>query len=154
VSDFPCRPIISDRDCVEYGQVQALVIDGLAAGMQVLFVYVVLGSVDEAIGRVATRVSEGGHDVPEKKIRKRWSRSLKNVRWFWDHATRSLVYFNGNATETPIQMAEREGDKVGFVLSAPAPWAVSNLLPSWRGRSRPSSAFAKGRKGPTARSSH
>ena len=51
----------------------------LKRGFQVLFVYVVLGSVEEAIHRVASRVARGGHDVPAAKIRSRWPRSLANL---------------------------------------------------------------------------
>jgi predicted ABC-type ATPase len=108
----------------------------LRKGFQVLFVYVVLGSVEEAIARVAARVAHDGHDVPVSKIRKRWPRSLENLPWFWQHATRALVYFNGSSVREPVLMAERRGREVSFALDAPAPWALESLLPSWRPRRR------------------
>ena len=108
----------------------------LKKGFQVLFVYVVLGSVEEAIQRVASRVARGGHDVPIAKIRRRWPRSLENLPWFWQHASRALVYFNGASIPTPVLMAERRGNEVWFALNAPAPWALESLLPNWRPRRR------------------
>jgi predicted ABC-type ATPase len=104
----------------------------LKRGFQVLFVYVVLGSVEEAIQRVASRVARGGHDVPAAKIRSRWPRSLANLSWFWQHASRALVYFNGSSLPEPFLMAERRGSEVWFALNAPAPWALEPLLPEWR----------------------
>jgi predicted ABC-type ATPase len=108
----------------------------LRKGFQVLFVYVTLGSLDEAIHRVAARVRQGGHDVPVDKIRSRWPRSLANLPWFWHHASRALVYFNGSSVPEPVLMAERRGSKVWFALDAPAPWALEPLLPKWGPRSR------------------
>jgi predicted ABC-type ATPase len=108
----------------------------LRKGFQVLLVYVVLGSVEEAIARVAARVARDGHDVPVGKIRKRWPRSLENLPWFWQHATRALVYFNGSSVREPVLMAERRGSEVWFSLDAPAPWALESLLPTWRPRRR------------------
>jgi predicted ABC-type ATPase len=104
----------------------------LKRGFQVLFVYVVLGSVEEAMQRVASRVARGGHDVPASKIRSRWPRSLANLPWFWQHASRALVYFNGSSIPEPVLMAERRGSEVWFALNAPAPWALEPLLPEWR----------------------
>ena len=37
-----------------------------------------IGSGDQAIGRVALRVKLGGHDVPEDDIRRRFERSRKH----------------------------------------------------------------------------
>jgi predicted ABC-type ATPase len=108
----------------------------LKRGFQVLFVYVVLGSVEEAIQRVAARVARGGHNVPAAKIKRRWPRSLENLPWFWQRASRALVYFNGSSVPEPVLMAERRGAEVWFALDAPAPWALESLLPRWRPRRR------------------
>jgi predicted ABC-type ATPase len=108
----------------------------LAKGFLVLFVYVVLDSVEEAIGRVADRVHHGGHDVPVEKIRSRWPRSLANLPWFWKQASRSLVYFNGSSVPEPVLMAERRGPEISFMLDPPALWALRSLLPRWKSRSK------------------
>lgn len=48
------------------------------AGYQVHLVYFWLASADLAVARVAERVRLGGHGVPEKTIRQRYTRSLRN----------------------------------------------------------------------------
>jgi predicted ABC-type ATPase len=42
------------------------------------FFFLWLSSVDLALSRIRGRVSEGGHDVPEVDVRRRFDRSIKN----------------------------------------------------------------------------
>lgn len=49
-----------------------------AQGYRFLLLYILIGSGDQAIGRVALRVKLGGHDVPEDDIRRRFERSRKH----------------------------------------------------------------------------
>ena len=51
-------------------------IDG---GRQVSIFYCGLSSVELHIERVAARVAQGGHDIPEQKIRERWQNSIVNL---------------------------------------------------------------------------
>ena len=44
--------------------------------------------------RIATRVMEGGHDVPISKIVSRYNKSLHNLRWIIPDAQRAYVYDN------------------------------------------------------------
>ena len=46
-------------------------------GYVVRLIYVYLTSADENVARVRQRVREGGHDIPEEKIRSRYKRSLR-----------------------------------------------------------------------------
>ncbi len=48
-------------------------------GFNVFLLYFWLSSPELAIQRVATRVSEGGHNIPEDVIRRRYSKSIKNL---------------------------------------------------------------------------
>ena len=84
-------------------------------GYRIIFIYVVLGRMEDAIGRVRIRVSKGGHNVPVDKIRKRWSLSLANLPWYWEHAHHAFVFFNGGTT--PVLIAERGGAR-GDVFNA------------------------------------
>lgn len=45
---------------------------------QVTCLFFWLDSEELAISRVATRVNEGGHNIPEEVIRRRYNRGLKN----------------------------------------------------------------------------
>ena len=47
-------------------------------GYEIIIYYLKLPSVELAIERVKFRVAQGGHNVPEKDIRRRFSRSWKN----------------------------------------------------------------------------
>ena len=51
-----------------------------AHGFQIILVYIYLQSPELNQARVAQRVSEGGHSVPNEKIRSRISRTMANIR--------------------------------------------------------------------------
>jgi len=74
-------------------------------GFEVRMIYVLLGSVRRQIARVRGRVAEGGHDVPEEKIRARRSRSFEQLAWFATHVDR-LDLFDNSAGE-PVLMATK-----------------------------------------------
>ena len=97
-------------------------------GFRFLFVYVVLSSVEEAIARVALRVSTGGHDVPAEKISKRWPRSFKMMPWFWQHADLAFMFFNGSS-ESPIRLAEKRDNWVSVLQRDLGPVELERLWP-------------------------
>lgn len=47
-------------------------------GYHVSLFYLMLSSVDVAIARVAERVIQGGHDIPESVIRRRYANGMRN----------------------------------------------------------------------------
>lgn len=49
-----------------------------AQGYHVLLVFLSLPNADMAVARVAARVAQGGHNVPESDIRRRFEAGLKN----------------------------------------------------------------------------
>jgi predicted ABC-type ATPase len=51
-----------------------------AAGFVVLLVFIGLAGPTLSVTRVATRVAQGGHDVPNEKLFARFPRTLKNLR--------------------------------------------------------------------------
>lgn len=55
------------------------VVEWRAAGYQVHLIFLFLPSEELAIQRVAFRVMNGGHDVPEKTIRRRFRAGLRNL---------------------------------------------------------------------------
>lgn len=60
-------------------------------------VFVMLASPDLNVLRVRVRVSKGGHDVPEAKIRERWGKSLRQLPWFLDQADEAAIFDNSGA---------------------------------------------------------
>lgn len=69
--------------------------------------FLALDSVDLAIARVVTRVAQGGHDIPEGVIRRRFASGRRNL----DHTYAGLVnawklYDNSGAA--PLLLAQGE----------------------------------------------
>ena len=48
------------------------------AGYETRLIFVALDNPETAIRRVAIRVAQGGHDIPEEMIRRRFFRGLRN----------------------------------------------------------------------------
>jgi predicted ABC-type ATPase len=72
---------------------------------QVWLFYVILNSPDLNVERVRIRVLNGGHAVPEDKIRARYVRSLQQFPWFLEAADRAWIYDNSGAE--PKQIGEK-----------------------------------------------
>ncbi len=51
-----------------------------AEGYRVKLLFLKLNTADEAVERVAVRVSQGGHDIPEAVIRRRFTSGLQNFQ--------------------------------------------------------------------------
>ena len=50
-----------------------------AAGVMPVLLYFAMQTPDSCLARIARRVSEGGHDVPEGDVRRRFARSIANL---------------------------------------------------------------------------
>jgi predicted ABC-type ATPase len=61
---------------------------------EIRLIYVILESPDLNIKRVQMRVRKGGHAVPQKKVRERWSRSLRQLPWFLNECDWALLFDN------------------------------------------------------------
>jgi len=74
-----------------------------AAGFRISLVFLYLPSPEVAVERVAGRVSEGGHDVPESLIRRRYRRGLVNlVQLYIPLADSWTIYDNSGPSPNPI----------------------------------------------------
>lgn len=82
----------------------------LDSGMEVRIWYVGLESPELHIARVRARVAEGGHDIPESKIRERYHRSRVNLIRLMPKLTELHVYDNS-----------REGNPARGVAPRPQP---------------------------------
>jgi predicted ABC-type ATPase len=72
------------------------------AGYQFGLLYIWLPSPAIAVARVAARVRQGGHFVPEEDVRRRWQRGKNNVlQHYWPMAQEAHVY-NGVLENAPI----------------------------------------------------
>jgi predicted ABC-type ATPase len=65
-------------------------------------IYIWLPDIETAKSRVAYRVKQGGHNIPDKDIERRYGRSLHNLfHLYWDHFDQIKIY---NGAETPADL--------------------------------------------------
>jgi predicted ABC-type ATPase len=72
------------------------------AGYEIHAVFVLTSSSEINVQRVRERVHSGGHDVPEEKIRSRYTKSLKNLAKLVRIADRTRVIDNSGAEPSMI----------------------------------------------------
>ncbi len=78
-------------------------------GYHIKLFFLRLPDVEMAIERVAQRVKQGGHNVPEEVIRRRFDAGLKNFESSYKSAVDSWVLFdNSMRPTTAIQWSENE----------------------------------------------
>ncbi|MDO8488621.1 MAG: Zeta toxin family protein, partial [Candidatus Omnitrophota bacterium] len=67
-----------------------------------------------AIARIKERVSEGGHDVPSKDVRRRFTRSIVNLFKLYQPLLDSWMIFN-NAGIVPVLIAKSQAGKLAIL---------------------------------------
>ena len=72
---------------------------------EVIIYYLKLPSVDLAIERVKLRVSQGGHNVPENVIRRRYDRSWENFQHIYKRLADSWTVFDTSG-KVPVILEE------------------------------------------------
>ena len=82
---------------------QRLVESAQLRGFEVRMIYVTLRTPEEQLARIRLRVSEGGHDVPEDKVRSRRRRSFEQLAWFARQVDRLFIFDNSGGE--PVLMA-------------------------------------------------
>jgi len=70
------------------------------AGYRVELIFLQLNHADEAVARVQQRVRQGGHDIPEAVIRRRFEAGLANFHQHYAPAVDAWALYN-NAGEAP-----------------------------------------------------
>lgn len=98
VDQFCIETVMSDRRKIDYIRIAK------AFGYRIYLYFVSTKDVNINIGRVATRVQAGGHDVPEEKIKKRYKGSLENVYEVLTLCDRA--YFFDNSESHWVKLAE------------------------------------------------
>jgi predicted ABC-type ATPase len=90
-----------------------------AAGYTVNLVYFWLASSDLAVARVAERVSQGGHDIPEATIQQRYGRSVRNfLQLFRPLVSTWRVYDNTQAGLPQLVAHGDETDRQTILIEA------------------------------------
>ena len=113
-----------------------------AQGHSVILVFIGLENPDLCIGCVSQRVAEGGHDVPDEKLRARYPRTLVNLRSALEFVDYAYLLDNSSC-EHPFRVVAtyRAGRRVRCASPLPA-WAET--LPGMAGAIRPRRSGARG----------
>lgn len=83
-----------------------------AAGYTVFFVFIGIDSAELSIGRVMQRVEDGGHDVPDEKIRARFPRTLANLRRALEFVDYAWLFDNSSYDEPYCLVAAFERGRI------------------------------------------
>lgn len=94
-------------------------------GYIVIVMHVGVDSPDLSVARVRERVSEGGHDVPEDKVRARFDRGGPLIRQAVLRADRGLVFDNSRLNEPPRQVLVFAGGRLTQVVPDLPHWVLS-----------------------------
>jgi len=73
-----------------------------AQGYRVSLYFLSLPNVETAIARVAARVRQGGHDVPEPVIRRRFVLGLRNLHLYYRKAVNDWVLYDNTGVDPVI----------------------------------------------------
>ncbi|MEN1990798.1 zeta toxin family protein [Paenibacillus hubeiensis] len=98
-----------------------------AAGFSINMYYVGLNSVDLHIDRVAQRVAQGGHHIPEEDIRRRYQTSMENLPKAMRLADRTIIFDNSEVYKV---QAEVYRGLTRFQAEPMQPW-VNQALKNW-----------------------
>ncbi len=77
------------------------ILEWRALGYHVKLIFLQLPNVETAIARVAERVDQGGHDIPEATIRRRFDTGLKNFHQRYKPLVNIWLHFD-NASDAPL----------------------------------------------------
>ncbi len=95
------------------------------AGFRITLVYLALGDPELHIERVSQRVEQGGHNVPDVDIRRRYHRSLAHAPEAIRLADETLVL--DNAGLRPTRVMEIRDGRISWQSSSLPAW-VRDLL--------------------------
>lgn len=68
------------------------------AGYHVKMIFLSLPSVELALARIRARVAQGGHDVPEAVVRRRFGRGLKNFDQIYSGLVNAWVLYDNSGS--------------------------------------------------------
>lgn len=96
-----------------------------ALGYRVMLFHVHVRDPDFSIARVRLRAHQGGHDVPDHKIRARYDRSLPLIREAAQQTDTAMVFDNSRAGQPPRWLFTLNGGRICATSSEPLPqWAA------------------------------
>lgn len=121
-TSFTFETVMSSPDKVDFLQ------KAQQAGFRTYLYYVATEDPDINVSRVSNRVKQGGHPVPEEKIRKRYLGSLALLPHAVAFADRAFIFDNSAHTENHILVAEvTQGEEVEMKTDSMPHWFKTAL---------------------------
>ena len=87
------------------------VLDAKARGYNVGLIFVSVHPPELILGRIKTRVAQGGHNVDDQKALDRYKRSHENLVWFAQHVDRLFILDNSSRETGPVLVAMKEAGR-------------------------------------------
>lgn len=91
-------------------------------GFEVVLCFVGIDGPEQSIERVAMRVSQGGHDVPDEKLRARFPRTMQNLREACLRLPHVLIYDNSDLSTPYRHVATFENGALTHLAGAIPEW--------------------------------
>ena len=110
-----CRKSFATETVFSHPSKLDLISHAKAIGYRTLILHISVESPELSVARVAERVKEGGHDVPEAKIRSRYDRNGALIRQAVLMADAAHVYDNSGLNTPPLRVLSFMGGKVSYV---------------------------------------
>jgi predicted ABC-type ATPase len=121
--DFATETVFSHPSKLE------LIDEARTKGFTVIVMHVGVDTPDLSVARVGTRAEEGGHIVPEDKIRVRYERGAPLIRTAVLKADRGMVFDNSRLNEPPSHCLTFANGRLAFALPRLPGWIRSVYEP-------------------------
>jgi predicted ABC-type ATPase len=104
------------------GDKVAFLQDALKAGFNVVLCFIGISGPNISAERVAMRVSQGGHDVPQEKLTARFPRTLANLRAAIRVVPHAFIFDNENIARPFRKVAVFEQGQAVYRVEPPPAW--------------------------------
>lgn len=119
-SDFAFETTLSAKSYI------SIVKKAQTEGYFVTLVFFWLNSIELAKQRVSIRVSEGGHNIPEDVIERRYTRGIKNFFKIYLNACNNVMLFD-NSNKSPVLVLEKELNEEAIIIDENLFNTINNL---------------------------
>lgn len=93
------------------------------SGYQTRLLFLSLPDVEVAVRRVAHRVAQGGHNIPEPTIRRRYAAGIRNFFDLYAPIVDDWVVYDNASKDDPELLASRRGNG-GIIIVDSHRWAI------------------------------
>ncbi len=103
--------------------------ESVLRGYVVVLCYIGLSGPDQSAERVAMRVSQGGHDVPDDKLWSRYSRTIDNLQAAISRLPHVLIYDNSDLIVPYRLVAALDHGRLSHLQEPIPEWLRPGILP-------------------------